>query len=168
MDSTRYGVATIWSKEHPPPRGGFLFTLFPHQEPWVRGPPFKHLVQFFEGSPLTHGSWWGNIVNRKPPRRGGVLSINVVCHSTDYCSTAVFGMHVVCASALVWSLPGGLLHFQQEAGYFRVLFQQTNKQTNKVSGNRNTDQLVPSVVSCGNSVGTGNRNREHFWAWSPL
>ena len=26
---------------------------------------------FFEGGPLTHGSWWGNIVNRKPPRGGG-------------------------------------------------------------------------------------------------
>jgi len=26
---------------------------------------------------MTHGSWWGNIVNRKPPRGGGFLSIKV-------------------------------------------------------------------------------------------
>jgi len=26
----------------PPPRGGFLFTMLPHQEPWVRGPPSKN------------------------------------------------------------------------------------------------------------------------------
>ena len=32
-----------------PPQGGFLFTMFPHQEPWVRGPPSKHLVQIFRG-----------------------------------------------------------------------------------------------------------------------
>jgi len=64
------------------PRGGFLFTMFPHQEPCVRGPPSKHLVHisrggssytmyslgthciwhsalymaFLEGDPLTHGS----------------------------------------------------------------------------------------------------------------
>jgi len=48
------------------------------------------------------------------------------------CRAAVFGMHVtVCASALVWLLPGELLPSQQEAEYiFRVLFQQINKQTN--------------------------------------
>jgi len=27
----------------PPPGGRFLFTMFPHQEPRVRGPPSKHL-----------------------------------------------------------------------------------------------------------------------------
>ena len=34
-------------------------------------------VAFLEGDPLTHGSWWGNIVNRKPPRGGGFLLINI-------------------------------------------------------------------------------------------
>ena len=31
-------------ERNPPPRGGFLFTMFPHQEPWVRGPPSKNFV----------------------------------------------------------------------------------------------------------------------------
>ena len=35
---------------NPPPRGGFLFTMFPHQEPWVGGPPSKRLVQILGGS----------------------------------------------------------------------------------------------------------------------
>jgi len=30
----------------------------------------------FEGGPLTHGSWWGNIVHRKPPREGGFFRSN--------------------------------------------------------------------------------------------
>jgi len=47
--------------------------------------------------------------------------------------SAVFGTHVVCASACVWSLPWGLLPSQhrRRSIVFRVLFQQTNKQTNK-------------------------------------
>ena len=32
-----------------PPQGGFLFTMFPHQEPCVRGPPSKNLVQILRG-----------------------------------------------------------------------------------------------------------------------
>jgi hypothetical protein len=70
-----------WSKETPP-RGGFLFTMFPHQEPCVRGPPSKDLYQVLRGwsSYTTHGSWWGNIVfvclvNRKPPPGGVFFSI---------------------------------------------------------------------------------------------
>jgi len=42
--------------ERNPPRGGFLFTMFPDQEPCVRGPPSKNLVQILRGGPLTHGS----------------------------------------------------------------------------------------------------------------
>ena len=37
------------SKEPPPPRGVFLFTMFPDQEPCVRGPPSKNLVQILRG-----------------------------------------------------------------------------------------------------------------------
>ena len=40
---------TSWSKGNPPHRGGFLFTMFPHQEPWVRGSPSKNLVQILRG-----------------------------------------------------------------------------------------------------------------------
>jgi len=59
-------------EKDPPPGGGFLFTMFPHQEPWVRGPPRRTCTKCFEGAPLTHGSWWGNIINRQPPWGGGV------------------------------------------------------------------------------------------------
>jgi len=31
----------------------------------------------FEGGPLTHGSWWGNIVNRKPSQGGEFLWITL-------------------------------------------------------------------------------------------
>jgi len=65
----------------PPPRGSFLFTVFPHHEPGGRGPPFKHLVQILRGGPLPLGSWRGNIANRKQPRGGGVLSINMWMHT---------------------------------------------------------------------------------------
>ena len=46
---------------------------------------------------------------------------------------AVFGTHVVCASARVCLLPGGLLPSQinRRSIVFRVLFQQTNKHTYK-------------------------------------
>jgi len=51
-----------WSKETPPPRGGFLFTMFPHQEPCVRETPSKNLVQILRGGSLLHtvldeGTW---------------------------------------------------------------------------------------------------------------
>jgi len=67
----------------PPPQGGFLFTIFPHQEPCVRAaieedPPRRICTRFFEVVPLTHSSWWGNIVNRKPPQGRGFLSINLI------------------------------------------------------------------------------------------
>jgi len=61
----------IWLKETPLPGEGFLFTMFLHQEQCVRGPPSKNLVQILRG---VQGSWWGNIVNRKPLRGGGFES----------------------------------------------------------------------------------------------
>jgi len=36
-------------ERNPTPRGGFLFTMFPHQEPWVRGTPSKNLYQVLQG-----------------------------------------------------------------------------------------------------------------------
>jgi len=61
-------------ERNPPPLGGFLCTMFPHQEPCVRGPHSKDLYQVLRGGTLTHGSWWGNKVNRKPPCVGGFRS----------------------------------------------------------------------------------------------
>ena len=48
------GVKLI--KTNPPLRGGFLFTMFPDQEPGGRGPPSKNLSQVLEGGPLPPGS----------------------------------------------------------------------------------------------------------------
>ena len=41
--SIRFSVWTLIER-NPPPWGGFLFSMFPHQEPRVRGPPSKHQV----------------------------------------------------------------------------------------------------------------------------
>jgi len=52
---------------------------------------------FFRGGPLPPGSWSGNIVNRKPPRGGGVLSINLMQHGDTCCIMCV----CVCACVYV-------------------------------------------------------------------
>ena len=36
-------------ERNPPPWGGFPFTMFPHQEPCVRGPPSKDVYQVLRG-----------------------------------------------------------------------------------------------------------------------
>jgi len=40
---------THLDQKKPPPRGGFLFTMFPDQEPGGRGPPSKNLYQVLRG-----------------------------------------------------------------------------------------------------------------------
>jgi len=49
-------IRTQIDRKNPPPRGGSLFAMFPHQEPCVRGPPSKDLYQVLRGGPLAHGS----------------------------------------------------------------------------------------------------------------
>jgi len=44
-----YYVSRKLIERNPPPRGDFLFTMFPHQESWVRGPPSKNLYQVLRG-----------------------------------------------------------------------------------------------------------------------
>ena len=53
LNNTSSGA--VWSKEPPPP-GGLLFTMFPHQEPWVRGRPSKNLYQVLWGG--SSYSWF--------------------------------------------------------------------------------------------------------------
>jgi len=53
-------------ERNPPPRGGVLLTMFPDQELYDEMQRSYLVVES-----LTHGSWSGNIVNRKPPRGGG-------------------------------------------------------------------------------------------------
>ena len=71
--------------KNPPPPGGFSI----YYVSWSRAVCKRfhdemrpsHLVV----KSLTHGSWSGNIVNRKPPRGGGFLSIKSIikrCQST--------------------------------------------------------------------------------------
>jgi len=89
-------------------------------------------------------------------------------------SAAVFGTHVVCASAHVWSLPGGLLPSQlrRRSIVFRVLFQQTNKQTNSSSillGKGGT--LFPSGITTsvsGNKVDAHASHFKYFVRTGPL
>jgi len=58
--------------KNPPPPGGVSFTIFPHQEPWVRGPPSNHLVRILRG-----GSSYARFLMREhskletPPGGGG-------------------------------------------------------------------------------------------------
>jgi len=75
---------------------------------------------------LVQSSWHAAASGWSPPPPRAPIDTYVVC-------TAVFGMHVVGASARVWSLPGGLLPSQHRRWsiVFRVLFKQTNKQKNK-------------------------------------
>ena len=76
---------TSWSKETPPPGGFSIYYV-----PWSRAVCKRfhdeirrsHLVV----KSLTHGSWSGNIVNRKPPRGERVLSINVMWVCVGYTS----------------------------------------------------------------------------------
>jgi len=60
-----------------PPPGGFPIYYVPSSRTVCKRTPLSTWYKFFEGCPLTHGSWWGNIVNRKPLRGGGFLSIRV-------------------------------------------------------------------------------------------
>jgi len=53
----KYRVTFIHTliERNPHPQGGFLFTMFPDQEPGGRGLPSKHLVQFFRGGSSSSG-----------------------------------------------------------------------------------------------------------------
>jgi len=95
----RFG-RTFESKETPTP-GGVSYLLCSHikKHEW-EDPPRSTWYKFFEGGPLTHGSWWGNIVNRKPPRGGGGGSFDqyrtkmwilFVFTVTSVCRTYLFG-----------------------------------------------------------------------------
>ena len=44
-------------ERHPPPRGGLLFTMFPYQEPCVRGPPSKDLYHVLRGGSSYTRFW---------------------------------------------------------------------------------------------------------------
>jgi len=64
-------------RKKPPPPGGFPIYYIPSSRTVCKRTSLAWFV-FFEGGPFTHGSCWGKIVNRKPPRGGGFLSIKVI------------------------------------------------------------------------------------------
>jgi len=66
------------------------------------GPPRRICTRFFEGGPLTQGSWWGNIVNRKPSRGGGGF-FRSTCNTTYSC--VILLIHVWCDfSRVLWRI----------------------------------------------------------------
>ena len=91
---------TLWSKETPPP-GGFSYlvcSLIKNREeedpPWRTTPKIDYFWGwFFRGGPLPPGSWSGNILNRKPPRGGWVLSINFTPNSVPDTQRTLDSLH---------------------------------------------------------------------------
>ena len=84
-------------QRNPPPGGGFLFTMFPDQEPCVRGPPSEDLYQVLRG-----GSSYTRFLirehNRKPPGGGGFFRSTYwntyeIRESHTTIPTHVHGMH---------------------------------------------------------------------------
>jgi len=81
----------FWSKETSPrggpPGGGSYLLCSLIKNPKESDPPRSTWYKFFEGGPLPPGSWLGNIVNRKPPRGEGFLSMNL---HVDFMSVLLF------------------------------------------------------------------------------
>jgi len=75
-----------WSKEPPPPWGGFLFTMFPDHEPVAR-------MMHHRNSPTSHR------------RCGGVLSINIcmtwLIHMCDMTHSYVWHDSFICVTWLI-------------------------------------------------------------------
>jgi len=74
-----------------PPREGFLFTMFPDQEPGWRGPPLKNHPKidqfwgwFFRGGPLPPGSWFGNHPTKKASGEDWGFFRSSWCHPIVY------------------------------------------------------------------------------------
>ena len=66
-------------RKKPPPRGDFLFTMFPHQELCVIGPPSKDLYQvLLGGSSYTRFLMRENSKHREPSQGGEFLSIKMM------------------------------------------------------------------------------------------
>ena len=82
-------------ERNPPSRGGFVFTVFPHQEPCGRGPPSKDLFQVLRG-----GSSYTRLLMRehskyKTPPGGGGSFDQSVCEVCRYVQREIF-MSIKC------------------------------------------------------------------------
>jgi len=76
-----------FDRKKPPPVGFPYLLCSLIKNPEKEDPPRSAWYKFFEGGPLPLGSWLGNIVNRKPPRGEGFLSINL---HVDFMSVLLF------------------------------------------------------------------------------
>ena len=74
-----FTLANTLIERNPPPRGGFLFTMFPHQEPCVRGPPSKDLYQGLRGGSSYTRFLMREHNKQEPPPGGGVSFDLCVC-----------------------------------------------------------------------------------------
>ena len=72
-----YTYIRILIAGNPPPPGGFLGWVVPWSRAVCKRFHDKMRPSHLVVKSLTHGSWSGNIVNRKPPPGGGFLSINL-------------------------------------------------------------------------------------------
>ena len=82
-----------------PPRGVFLFTMFPHQEPCVRGPPSKNLVQILRGgSSYTRFLMREHSKQETPP--GGGISFDQL--GDTYISFTIIRLQKTCVSKKIF------------------------------------------------------------------
>ena len=96
-------------------------------------PGFHH--EWSNGDAPTIRFFFGCFATTQVARQLQQERTQVVCSNKEACTyvvcAAIFGKHVACASFRVRPIPGGLLPSQHRRWniFFRVLFQQTNKQT---------------------------------------
>jgi len=87
-------------ERNPPTWGGFLFTMFPHPEPCVRGFPSKDLYQVLRGgSSSTRFFMREHSKEETPP--GGGISFDQYAHENDVHECACREVHE-CARACAW------------------------------------------------------------------
>jgi len=74
---TEFSKSQLYSlfERKPPPQGVSYLLCSLIKNPEEEVPPLRISTRCFEGVPLPPGSWSGNIINRKTPWGGGVLSI---------------------------------------------------------------------------------------------
>jgi len=63
-------------RKNPPPREGFLFTIFPTQEPGGRGPPSKNVVQI--GNPPEGGGFFRSTRMRRSQLLGRFSGVAIL------------------------------------------------------------------------------------------
>jgi len=106
QDSLGY---SIWSKEPPPPRGGFLFTMFPDQEPCVRDFTTRCDGRISLWNLLHTALDQGTTQQRNPPGGWGFLRSNLPRVSWSLLENLLHCV-AVCCSVLHWNM-----HIEKES-----------------------------------------------------